>query len=934
MDVTSLLNVAAGKKPIIRDNSLETISVPIFQRQNTSSSPEKIASSRRTSDPRAPRNRTPWDAGGYSLPLALDTKFPATHTKPTYYSESDVDQSASASSYDVPSSSCHSRASSLSSLAHEMAHSANITPMTSTHPGRYASQNHNFTLRLAKGQPAEGVVYNAIMSRHIINRIRTWLTFPRPSIPGDSDAQLTARPNLSRDDDGHHATGGFPKSPKHKFSDSHSSLSSYTSSNQSGGHSRISSLSTVSGIQPFTSLLNDVPAFDRKLDHQQAMGGPGMIDIQPPSPRTMGQHDPVVMDPAMKGTGRPGSPSDAILITRGMGGSNRSSPTDGLSWTLLITSNNSPHSKQQQDNLNYLSLPQDQSSRTHKRAVSAPDFAAISAPTFQPFPSVSETAPFPPQQQQTYGMSPPDSPPAVSGNDEIKCMYIENCDTGSQPRKAISHIFGRNKLCTRMIPAHVWVHFCRKHYQRSRYRNAHEYSKLQVDLVQKQIARVQQWSDENERAGKAGVVNSWSLAIRKREQKRLEDKKESKKRAYQDESEDEQLDGAMLNGTAVPEWLLSKCGAGYTTVAIQEIVAQLKTEIDGGSLSQIPDIEILPTISSDGPDEKPKTYLKRKTSGGAAHKRSQSMGVALRPEALPMARRVSQPNAYWGHESKYSSSFKDWHHNTDISLAGFYEDRNAIPGMPRVPSGMRRMNIPHRPAFGNIRENHPEEDYYRQPQMGSGPFIFGAGGPQGGPLPAPTPQRRGSKSMASHLETSTPMPAYPDPRRAYHQRSQSEIGGGFHQGQNPTYRPNSSSGFGPYGYAPNPVDQQQQQQQQQQPDQYDGTYPRPHDNPFAQAAQPNYYEDPQRQYAYGGSPFQPNPASRLGPVGANRHTRHQSTPNAPRAMHRAPSAHGFAVAPNQQGYDRTPEHSRHSSYATPPMQPMQTMQPMNDGTRH
>ncbi|KAF6807492.1 ORP1 like protein [Colletotrichum sojae] len=736
-----------------------------------------------------------------------------------------------------------------------MAHSANITPMTSSHPGR---------------------------------------------VSGDSEGQLTARPILPPENDGQHLAGGFPKSPKHKFSDSHSSLSSYTSSTQSGGHSRISSLSTVSGIQPFTSLLNDVPAFDTKLaEHQQNITGPGMVDIQPPSPRGIGVgHDPNMppLDPNMKGPGRPGSPSDAILITRGMG-SNRSSPTDGL--------------------------------RTHKRTVSAPDFAAISAPTFQPFPSVSETAPFP--SQQPYAMSPPESPPPVANQDEIKCMYIENCDTGSQPRKAISHIFGRNKLCTRMIPAHVWVHFCRKHYQRSRYRNAHEYSKLQVDLVQKQIARVQQWSDENERAGKAGVVNSWSLAIRKREQKRLEDKKESKKRAYQDESDEEQLDGAMLNGTAVPEWLLSKCGAGYTTVAIQEIVAQLKTEIDNGGLSQIPDIEILPTISSDGPDEKPKTYLKRKTSGGAAHKRSQSMGVALRPEALPMARRVSQPNNYWGHEGSDTSLLEKRQRITDKEV-GYYEDRNAMPGMPRVPSGMRRMNIPHRPAFGNIREGHPEEDYYRQPQMGSGPFVFGAGGPQGGPLPAPTPQRRGSKSMASHLETSTTMPTYPDPRRAYHQRSQSEIGG-FHQAQAPTYRPNSSSGYAPAAYGYGSVEQ----------DAYDGTYPRPHDNPFVQGAQPNYYEDPQRQYAYGASPFQPAPAPRIGPVGVNRHTRHQSTPNAPRGMHRVPSAHGFAVGPNmapqhdQRGYEQTPsDHSRHSSYATPPVQSMQMqpMQPMPDAARH
>lgn len=144
------------------------------------------------------------------------------------------------------------------------------------------------------------------------------------------------RPILPPENDGQHIAGGFPKSPKHKFSDSHSSLSSYTSSTQSGGHSRISSLSTVSGIQPFTSLLNDVPAFDTKLaEHQQNMTGPGMVDIQPPSPRGMG-HDPNMppLDPAMKGPGRPGSPSDAILITRGMG-SNRSSPTDGLRYVIL-----------------------------------------------------------------------------------------------------------------------------------------------------------------------------------------------------------------------------------------------------------------------------------------------------------------------------------------------------------------------------------------------------------------------------------------------------------------------------------------------------------------------------------------------------------------------------------------------------------------------
>jgi hypothetical protein len=75
-------------------------------------------------------------------------------------------------------------------------------------------------------------------------------------------------------------------SPHHKFSDSHSSLSSYTStcssSNNSSAHSRFSSLSTVSETIPLGRLIKE------------------HLDIHVPS----GPED------------RPRSPSDAILISR------------------------------------------------------------------------------------------------------------------------------------------------------------------------------------------------------------------------------------------------------------------------------------------------------------------------------------------------------------------------------------------------------------------------------------------------------------------------------------------------------------------------------------------------------------------------------------------------------------------------------------------
>jgi hypothetical protein len=118
----------------------------------------------------------------------------------------------------------------------------------------------------------------------------------------------------------------------------------------------------------------------------------------------------------------------------------------------------------------------------------------------------------------------PQTPPNTTHSEqEVICMYIADCDTGSQLRKAISHIFGRNKMCTRLIPPSVWVHYCRKHYQRSRYRNPKEFAKLQCDLVQLQIRRVHEWGLENEKNARPGVVKDWGLAVRKREQKRLDE---------------------------------------------------------------------------------------------------------------------------------------------------------------------------------------------------------------------------------------------------------------------------------------------------------------------------------------------------------------------------------------------------------------------------
>lgn len=125
------------------------------------------------------------------------------------------------------------------------------------------------------------------------------------------------------------------------------------------------------------------------------------------------------------------------------------------------------------------------------------------------------------------------------------------CDTGSQLRKAVSHIFGRNKLCTRQIHDRAWVHFCRKHYQRARYRLGPNYSLTQVRLVIRQINKIRKWSDHNVANGNSsGVVNSWRIQLRKREERRQETKAQSKKRCRNGDD----MAGDDMDGTEVSPW--------------------------------------------------------------------------------------------------------------------------------------------------------------------------------------------------------------------------------------------------------------------------------------------------------------------------------------------------------------------------------------------
>ncbi|KAA8569666.1 hypothetical protein EYC84_001265 [Monilinia fructicola] len=505
------------------------------------------------------------------------------------------------------------------------------------------------------------------------------------------------------------------RSPHHKFSDSRSSLSSFTSTTNSittstSTHSRFSSSSTANSTYPISftqsycnssvenptdlncSPYSNIP--QHKISSRSAPTSPHntrKVNIMVSSPTenldalaTLAEQESS-RSPENKGVrsrsvavapgaslvdsndsikephSRPGSPSDAMLIRR-----------SDLSHSSTDPSDNdleSDHSYNQralfahtQDGgaMNPVLHKRDSSAPTSRRPSRAPRTSIGPIPELTP-PNSSRLAnlPSPLDDEDEDAEGDPATPPQADDDEDADqppdCMYIPNCDTGSQPRKAISHIFGRNKMCTRLIPQSVWVHYCRKHYQRSRYRNPKEYAKLQCDLVQQQIRRVHDWSQQNHRRGEPGTIRDWGIAIRKREQKRLDELKGSgrKRRASAFDDEDDGDDDASPRPpTAVPDWLLSVIGSGYTTEEILEIFNRLHQEVLDDLLPCFPDVEILPNITVDEDEPKsPKGYAKRKASS-AGHKRSKSLNVGAMKTTSNYSspagpdRRMSQPSTF------------------------------------------------------------------------------------------------------------------------------------------------------------------------------------------------------------------------------------------------------------------------------------------------
>jgi hypothetical protein len=346
------------------------------------------------------------------------------------------------------------------------------------------------------------------------------------------------------------------------------------------------------------------------------------------------------------------------------------------------------------------------------------------------------------------------------------CMFKENCDTESQLRKAISHILGRNKICTRQIPDNIWVHFCRKHYQRCRYRNASDYAKLQCRLVIWQIRRVQIWSDRNVATNQLGVLTAWTLGIRKREQNRIADRVEAdpslpttRKRPYSGYEHTgaevvAQEKPRVQSPHAIPDWLLRMCGRKFDTQGTIALFERIRQELDENTLNEIPDIEILPSITHDPNEEMNyKRYEK--------HKKAETR----------VTTRSGHTRTQSGNNSAWCSVGKEVSQYQPLGQSGGFWGSAAVESQPG-PTGIPFSAEPKRQRVDNYGAGYPTQDVAHRTTHRIVPQWRGSQSY----LPAPVAQRPGTQSTAQQLEeTDYSAFAFNDrvPRNP-HQRSQSD----------------------------------------------------------------------------------------------------------------------------------------------------------------
>ena len=194
-----------------------------------------------------------------------------------------------------------------------------------------------------------------------------------------------------------------------------------------------------------------------------------------------------------------------------------------------------------------------------------------------------------------------------------RCFFMSDCILKSPERKTISHFFGRNKACTQAIPKAVWVPYCRRHYQRSRYRNITKFANVQLELIRIVVNNFETW----------GGVENFEVILRKRAAQAMarEDKlqKELRTSGRADPNEGQPTSWKE-------RWLVPYLGKNKSFEDVYKILDRIDAFAREHNLENPPEFEILPSYKPGWvkTEEPPKTSVAQAAKPSGIAKRSSS----------------------------------------------------------------------------------------------------------------------------------------------------------------------------------------------------------------------------------------------------------------------------------------------------------------------
>ncbi len=190
-------------------------------------------------------------------------------------------------------------------------------------------------------------------------------------------------------------------------------------------------------------------------------------------------------------------------------------------------------------------------------------------------------------------------------NRGVRCAYDSRCRTYAPWRQCgIRNYLGRQKLALRAIPEEIWIHICRKHYQKVRFRNTSSWAQAKTTCVDldNQLQKFEEWSNDNLTKNNGPVIRHWNVFIQKSGLERRRKVKNG------------ELLGLNEPQNTVPAWLDPLMGQNLNWTQLWAVFRRVKATIENRGDVAFPAVEFVPHITNhlgNGPEKKKYNSLKK-----------------------------------------------------------------------------------------------------------------------------------------------------------------------------------------------------------------------------------------------------------------------------------------------------------------------------------